>query len=315
MSILINQRWMMLAVFALASTGVAPAAIASSLFGKQEVDQNRFAVIASPYGGNLHQLLIVKQISNARRCWSESGTSPTIIDPLLVQFDFTDICGRSTDSNGYSIRVGDDDQNWQYRLQVVKRGDDLQLLAFPTRDRTAPELLIGRTRGYTEGFAKFALEPGWRVTERTYQGKSLGHVYLTNDATLASLNAAAIAARGNALPPVASTPPPPPTGATNPATTKPPVATTKPTTKPPVAPPAPPVATTAPNPAPTASQPAPPMPAPTAPETAQKRATNWWERMVKRYSPRYEQLRPATPSAPAPPPRDFVVPTAPLQSQ
>lgn len=311
MASIVNWRWMTLVGFTVAATGASQAAIASSLFGKQEVDQNRFAVIASPYGGNLHQLLIVKQISNARRCWSESGTSPTVIDPLLVQFDFTDICGRSTDSNGYSIRVGNDDQNWKYRLQVLKQGNDLHLLAFPTSDRTAPALLIGRTRGYTQGFAKFELEPGWRVTERTYQGKNLGHVYLTNDATLASLNAAAIAARGNALPPVASTPTPP--AAPDPAIPPtPPVA-------PPTAQAAPkpaPTVQAAPKPAPTASQPAPPTPAPNpAPETAQNRATSWWERMFKRYSPRYEQLRPAAPSAPAPPPRDFVVPTAPLQSQ
>ncbi|NJP09447.1 MAG: DUF3747 domain-containing protein [Leptolyngbyaceae cyanobacterium RU_5_1] len=206
MYISLNLRVAALATLALASLGDLNAAIAAPMFGQQEVDPNKFVAIASPYGGNAHQLLIVEQISNVRPCWSESGSSPTAINPLLVEFDFTDICGRSTDSNGYSMRVGGEDLNWRYSLRAVKRGNDLWLVGAPNLDRTAPELLIGRTRGYTSGFAKFYLEPGWRLTKRSYEGASLGHIYLTNNQTLASLNAAALAARPVLTPPVATKP-------------------------------------------------------------------------------------------------------------
>jgi N-acetylmuramoyl-L-alanine amidase len=201
-----NLRLATLATLALATFGQSTPAIAQSLFGQQEVDQNRFVAVASPYGGNAHQLLILKQISNVRSCWSESGASPTVINPLLVEFDFTDICGRSTDSNGYSMRVGGEDQNWRYSFRVVKREGDLHLIAAPNIDRSLPELLIARTRGYTSGFAKFYFEPGWRISERTFQGSSLGHVYLTNNQTIASLNASAIAARPASTRPASTRP-------------------------------------------------------------------------------------------------------------
>jgi hypothetical protein len=205
----LNLRLATLATLAIAAFGQATPAIAQSMFGQQEIDPSRFVAVASPYGGNAHQLLIIKQLSNVRSCWSESGTSPTVINPLLVEFDFTDICGRSTDSNGYSMRVGGEDQNWRYSFRVVKREGDLHLIAAPNLDRTAPELLIARTRGYTAGFAKFYFEPGWRMTERSYQGSSIGHVYLTNNQSIASLNATAIAARPVFNRPVATNPTPP----------------------------------------------------------------------------------------------------------
>jgi len=206
MNTALNLRLATLATLALAAFGQTTPAIAQSMFGQQEINQSRFVAVASPYGGNAHQLLIIKQLSNVRSCWSESGASPTVINPLLVEFDFTDICGRSTDSNGYSMRVGGEDLNWRYSFRVVKRDGDLQLIAAPNIDRSSPELLIARTRGYTSGFAKFHFEPGWRVTERSYQGTSVGHVYLTNDQSIASLNATAIAARPVFTRPVATAP-------------------------------------------------------------------------------------------------------------
>jgi hypothetical protein len=47
----------------------------------------------------------LEQIPGKQKCWSESGSNPVMIDPLLLNFDFTGICRRATDSNGYSIRL------------------------------------------------------------------------------------------------------------------------------------------------------------------------------------------------------------------
>lgn len=161
---------------------------ASTLFSKAEVDSSRFVAVASPYaGGRLHQLLIIEQIADSRACWRESGAYPTAVDPLLVQFNFTGICGRSVDSNGYSIRMADQDLGWQYSMRVTKRNGDLWLVGVPTVNRSLPELQIGRTYGATSGFAKFFLNPGWRMTRRVYNGQPVGHVYLTNDRSLSSL--------------------------------------------------------------------------------------------------------------------------------
>lgn len=240
MHTLLNLRIAALATLVLSSFGSSQTAIANSLFSQREVNPSQFAIVASPYGGTLHQLLILKQISNVRPCWSESGASPTVIDPLLVQFDFTDICSRSTDSNGYSLRVGGEDQNWRYSFRIMREGNDLKLITYSNMDRSAPNLVVARARGYTSGFAKLHLEPGWRLTERTYEGNPLGHLYLTNDQSLASLNAAAIAASRPTSPTPVSSKPSPSTVVVAPPTTPaiivdpaPVVSTPKPVVRPP----------------------------------------------------------------------------------
>ena len=193
-------KWVALSTLALSSlTPMKPAAAA--LFSKADLDPSKLTLVASPYGSGAHQLLIVEQVSNSRACWSESGSGPTVIEPLLANFDFTGICGRSTDANGYSIRMGDQDLGLQYSLRVVQRNGDLLLVGVSNRDRTAPEIPIGRAGGVTNGFAKLYLNPGWRMTRRVYNNQALGHFYLTNDQPLNS----AIAAAPITLPPI--TPP------------------------------------------------------------------------------------------------------------
>lgn len=177
---------------------VPPAAAAQ--FGQQEVDQNKFIAIAAPVGATSHQLLILEQISNSRACWSESGSAPTVVDPLLLKFDFTGICGRSTDSNGYSVRVADQDLGVQYSLRLVKQANDLKLMAVSNRDRSTPPIEIGRTQAIANGFTKIELNQGWRLTKRTYNGRALGHVYLTNNQDLPTLIAAAGGSRPQPAP-------------------------------------------------------------------------------------------------------------------
>ena len=163
-------------------TGLVSMPAIASVFGQQEVEQSRFVAIASPIGaGNAHQLLIIEQISNTRDCWSESGQNPTIINPLLLSFDFSGICGRSTDSNGYSIRIAGEDLGVQYSLRIVRRGGDMVLVGVPFNRSAGSEFEIGRTNGITTDFAKINLNPGWRFAKRTYDGRTLGHIYLTRD--------------------------------------------------------------------------------------------------------------------------------------
>ena len=89
-------------------------------FDNLEVNQDDFVLVAAPGGGLLGrpQLMIIEQKSDARQCWSESGANPTQIEPLLLNFDFSGICGRATDSNGYSIRAGDGDANRNFNLEL-----------------------------------------------------------------------------------------------------------------------------------------------------------------------------------------------------
>jgi N-acetylmuramoyl-L-alanine amidase len=163
-------------------TGLFADAAIATTFSDQDVNDNRFVTVAAPFaGGTRHQLLILEQVSDRRQCWSESGSAPTLIEPLLIDFDFTGICGRSTDSNGYSVRLADDDMGWRYSLRVDRQANDLVLRAVPNDDPTDPGLEIGRTNGLTTDFAEIQLNPGWRLTRRVYNGQPLGHIYLTNE--------------------------------------------------------------------------------------------------------------------------------------
>jgi hypothetical protein len=155
----------------------------ATIFGEKEVDQNKFIAIAAPVGSTSHKLLILEQISDARACWSEFGSQPTQVDPLLVDFDFTGICGRSTDSNGYSIRVDGEDLALRYSLRVVQKDDDLVLIGSPN-DNESPEIEIGRANGVTNDFAKIYLNEGWQFAKRTYNDATLGHVYLSYNSTI-----------------------------------------------------------------------------------------------------------------------------------
>lgn len=156
-------------------------------FSQREIDPSRVIAIAAPLAdGNAHQLVVVEQLSN-RACWRESGFQPTRVEPLLLNFDFTNLCGRSTDSNGYSLRVGGEDLGWRYSLRLVPTRNDLRLMAVPTSGRNFPTLEVGRTGGRINDFTRIELNPGWRITKRSYNGQVLDHYYLTNDRTLASL--------------------------------------------------------------------------------------------------------------------------------
>lgn len=174
-----KQTFAALALTVLSTVNVASEALAVQ-FGQKEVEQERFVAMAVPraYG---YSLVIVEQVSNSTPCWSESGSNPIQIDPLLLNFDFTGICGRATDSNGYSVRMGGEDLALSHSLSVRGVGDDILLVATSRENPYDEPIVIGRSYGVSNGFVKILLEPGWRFTKRTYQDKTLGHTYFTHD--------------------------------------------------------------------------------------------------------------------------------------
>lgn len=201
-----NQQLALLAAIGLGTSAILAAPASATQFSQRELEPEKVIAIASPVGNSSHQLLILEQLNNQRTCWEENGD---VVDPLLLRFDFTGICGRGTDSNGYSIRVGGQDLGWQYRLQVVRDGGTLKLVGASNQNRNAPPLEIGRTNRVSNDLTRIELNPGWRLTKRVYNGQTLGHYYLSNDRPLNELMAAAPAPRPVAPP--ASSPSPSPT--------------------------------------------------------------------------------------------------------
>ncbi len=170
-------------VVAVTSAFGGPPASAQSLFGAGEVDQSRFLLVAAPIGskGERFQLNIYEQLKATRPCFAVGEGKPAAVNPLLSTFDFTGICGRFIDANGYSLRIGGSDLATTYRLSVVKEGQDMLLVARPTGSSGQGELVVARAGGVGSGFLKLELEPGWRLMRRQFGGRSLGHVYVYSE--------------------------------------------------------------------------------------------------------------------------------------
>jgi len=153
-----------------------------ALFGALDVEQQRFVLVAAPIGSsNRYQLNIYEQINDRRPCFATDGSLPAPVNPLLASFDFTGICARYIDANGYSLRVGGDDLASSYRLLVRSDSSGTLLVALPTRSGAGPEMVVARSGGPISGFHKLEPEPGWRLMRRTYGGRRLGHLYVYND--------------------------------------------------------------------------------------------------------------------------------------
>ncbi len=158
---------------------VAPPAGATALFNAVEVDQSKFVIVAAPIGdGSRAQLNIYEQRSAARPCYAVQGAAPGVVNPLLATFDFTGICNRFIDTNGYSLRVGGTDLATVYRLSVLRSGNDTILLAAPSKPGVGPEMVVARTGGSGSGFLQLVPEPGWRLMRRHFGNRALGHVYI-----------------------------------------------------------------------------------------------------------------------------------------
>ena len=148
MDVMARFRTVAAAGLALAATSVPVALAQGSLFTAVPVEMSNFVLVSAPIGqGQRSQLNIYEQRTTKRPCFAVGAGSPAMVDPLLSKFDFTGVCNRYIDGNGYSLRIGGDDLGTRYRLSVVNSGSDIELLATPTRNPSKPTLLVARAGG------------------------------------------------------------------------------------------------------------------------------------------------------------------------
>ncbi len=150
----------------------------ANTFNEKEVNPQQVIAVVAPFRHG-YNLVVIEQIEGKDQCWKEFGNNPVVVDPLWMNFDFTNHCHRATDTNGYSIMMEGKDYGTDYLLSIVEENAELHLIATP-RDPQQSPLRIGTTRGsYNGGFAKIFLNPGWRFTKRAYQGQELSHFYFS----------------------------------------------------------------------------------------------------------------------------------------
>jgi hypothetical protein len=189
-----QRTYLALAGLALAGAGLPllqpPLAGAAGLFQSADVEAEKFAVLARPVGDNDWTLLVLEQLAAQPSCWETRKDG--LVDPALNRFDFTGICNRYIDSNGYSLRVADEDLGTTYRLQVQQVGSRLELQA--TAPNSSAILVVGRAEvplRDRDGFVSLRLEPGWELKRRTYGGRGLTHLYFASPTSLEQLIARA----------------------------------------------------------------------------------------------------------------------------
>ena len=197
----LSNKLKLAAIFTGAIALSAPFLPAVAQFTEAPVPEDEVVAIAVPAGAIGYNLNVIQQVPGKQQCYAEQGSSPTIIDPLWTTFDFTGSCNKSTDSNGYAVRLDGEDTSLNYRLDVIPRGDELQLIA--KNYKGGGDLVVGTTGGKpAKGeYVKINLNPGWEFTKKAYEGKTLGHFFFSGDST-------AIAAAGD-------TPAPAPTASTD----------------------------------------------------------------------------------------------------
>ncbi|MGF1539919.1 MAG: DUF3747 domain-containing protein [Pleurocapsa sp.] len=189
----LSKRFTRAAIATAVITGTLPIlSLKAADITEEPVPENQVVAVAVPAGSIGYNLAVVEQIADKQQCWSETGSQPTIIDPLWTTFDFTGSCNRSTDSNGYSVRVDGQDTSLVYSLDIVERNGELQLIARNRNDRS--QTTVGKSFGKADGeYIKIYLNPGWEFTKKTVDGKVLGHFFFSGDS-------AAIAAAGDNIP-------------------------------------------------------------------------------------------------------------------
>jgi len=171
----------------------APVQLAqSSVFGMNETSQAPFILVAQPTsrlgGRQRYGLMIIEQRRAEPLCFSTTGSNPTQVNVLLLNFDFSGICGKSTDTNGYLLRA--DGADIKYDPVIENEDGVLVLYGKPRRSagQNAEPFIIGQTDGIAaNGFTQISLKPGWRLARQTFNSANTGRTYIANDLTLAQL--------------------------------------------------------------------------------------------------------------------------------
>ncbi len=149
----------------------------ATMFDEVQVIQEDFIAVAQPFGENRYNLLVIEQVPGRNTCWQEEGSNPVNVDLLLLNFDFSGHCRRSTDANGYSIRYNGNDLGLDVLLTLVERNGVLNLVGINRRDNS--RMVVGSVQGVSDQPMKIKLNPGWIFSKRSYQGNVLGHVYFS----------------------------------------------------------------------------------------------------------------------------------------
>lgn len=192
-----------------AAAALLPLARAAALFESRPIPANQVVALAQPLAGNRWGLVLLEQRQSAVPCWQPlaDGTVLNMADGVRNET----YCGRYSSSGAYSLRVADNDLSRPWQLKLETRSGQLELQA--TSPQTTSPIVVaqaplpGRALA-TNSLVALELQAGWGLERRSYEGRLLSHIYLSNREPLPLLLARARSSEPQLAAP--TTPPPAP---------------------------------------------------------------------------------------------------------
>lgn len=195
-------------LLAVAAAPSLPALVqARALFNSQPIPPNQVLALAQPLAGNRWGLVLLEQRQASVPCWQNQadGTVLSMADGVRNET----YCGRYASSGAYSLRVGGNDLSRPWQLKLEASNGQLELQA--TSPQTTSPIVVAQAPIPTGATAPNTLVPmelqtGWGLERRSYDGRLLSHIYVSNSDPLPLLLAKTRS--GEPLLAMPSTPPP-----------------------------------------------------------------------------------------------------------
>ena len=184
------------------SLGNAPGAGAAAIFGADPLPDDSTVALAQPVDGSRWNLVVVRRLQGSTGCWQRLGDGLVQLDTEAFSNDA--VCNRLQSSSGYSLRSAGQDLRSPWRLRIERQGQQLALQAFnPSQGQTVVVGLAPAPEGPADTvLPAFTLSAGWSFQARSFEGRQLSHVYLSNQEPITAL--AARSTRPGTLPPLSA---------------------------------------------------------------------------------------------------------------
>ncbi len=152
-------------------------AAARSLFDSQPLPPGQVIAVAQPLAGDRWNLVLLEQLRGVP-CWQRQADGG--VTSLVEQVRDNNLCRHYRSSSAYTLRVAGNDLTNPWRLRLEARDGQLQLQA--TSPQTTSPLVLAEAPLPADPSQPqaLALQPGWSVARRSYGGRPLSHLYLSN---------------------------------------------------------------------------------------------------------------------------------------
>lgn len=166
-----------LAVLGLALGLSSSLAAARGLFDSQPLPPGQVIAVAQPLPGERWNLVLLEQLRGVP-CWQRQADGG--VTSLVEQVRDENLCRHYRSSSAYTLRVAGNDLTNPWRLRLEARDGQLQLQATSPQTTTPLVLAESALPASPNQLQPLELQPGWSVERRSYGGRPLSHLYLSN---------------------------------------------------------------------------------------------------------------------------------------